>query len=256
MENKTVEAMKSYFGLEDRVAIITGGAYGIGEATAFMLSNFGAKLALLDIDERQVQYVATSICDQGGVAIAVPCDVTDENAVAFAVKKTMDTYGKIDILVNNAGGGGHGKTLEEMNLTEWDRLIKLNLTSAYILSMAVIPHMKREMRGKICNISSGSGVIGDISDVHYAASKAGMIGMTKEMAWELAPYHINVNALGTGLTDTRMSRASLWEEKVASLRWYRAGTPYDQAAAITFLVSDAADYITGQTLCPNGGAWM
>ena len=106
-----------------------------------------------------------------------------------------------------------------------------------MFSMAVLPYMKEKKHGKICNVSSGSGIIGDNTDVHYASAKAGLIGMTKEMATELMPFQINVNALGTGLT-------------------HRVGEPKDQAAAITYLVSEAAEYLTGQVICPNGGAWM
>lgn len=125
-----------------------------------------------------------------------------------------------------------------------------------MFSMAVLPYMKEKKHGKICNVSSGSGIIGDNTDVHYASAKAGLIGMTKEMATELMPFQINVNALGTGLTDTRMSRRSYWEQKKNSISWHRVGEPKDQAAAITYLVSEAAEYLTGQVICPNGGAWM
>lgn len=256
MTDRGIKAMQKYFGLEQKVAIITGSGNGIGEATARLLSDFGAKVVLCDIEEDRIVEIASELKGTGGEALPIKCDVTSEYQINLAVRKTMETYGTIDILVNNAGGGGHGKTLGDMSLEEWNRLLLLNLTSAYMFSMAVIPLFKKKMAGKICNVSSGAGIIGDMTDVHYAATKAGMIGMTKEMAWELSKYRINVNALGTGLTDTRMSRASMWEEKTEPLLWYRAGRPYDQAAVIAFMVSDAAEYLTGQTICPNGGAWM
>ncbi len=256
MRNEQYERMNKYFGLDGKVAIVTGAGNGIGEGIAKMLSGFGAKVAVCDIEVESAERVAQEIRDDGGEAIAVACDVREETSINAAVLSVAEKYGTINILVNNAGGGGHGKTLEDMSLSEWNRLMTLNLTSAYIFSMAVIPYMKKNMSGKIVNVSSGAGITGDFTDVHYVATKAGMIGMTKEMANELMKYHINVNALGTGLTDTRMSRASYWEEKENSIPWYRVGTPYDQAAAVTFLVSDAAEYVTGQTLCPNGGAWM
>lgn len=256
MKEKMFEEMKNYFSLEDKVAIVTGSGNGIGERTAKMLASFGAKVVICDVETENAERVAAEIVSEGGEAMAVVCDVRSEESILNAVKTTVEKYKTVDILVNNAGGGGHGKTLEDMSLSEWNRLVTLNLTSAYIFSMAVLPYMKEQMSGKIINVSSGSGIIGDFTDVHYAATKAGMIGMTKEMACEMTKYHVNVNALGTGLTDTRMSRASYWEEKTNSIPWYRVGTPYDQAAAIVFLASKAADYITGQTLCPNGGAWM
>ena len=146
--------------------------------------------------------------------------------------------------------------LEDMTYPEWDRLIKLNLTSSYMFTMEVLPYMIKQQRGKICNVSSGAGIVGDFSDPHYAASKAGLLGLTKEMARELAKHHINVNAIGTGLTDTRMSRYNNWEYKTNDILWPRVGVPEDQAYAIVFLVSEAAEYMTGQIICPNGGAWM
>lgn len=179
-----------------------------------------------------------------------------QEQIERAVEEVAAQLGSIDILVNNAAGFGGGKTLDQVDLKEWDRLIHLNLTSAYMFSMAVLPYMKEKKHGKICNVSSGSGIIGDNTDVHYASAKAGLIGMTKEMATELMPFQINVNALGTGLTDTRMSRRSYWEQKKNSISWHRVGEPKDQAAAITYLVSEAAEYLTGQVICPNGGAWM
>ena len=122
----------------------------------------------------------------------------------------------------------------------------------------VLPYMIRKQHGKICMVSSGAAFGYDFSDPHYAAAKAGLLGLAKELSQELAPHRINVNALGTGLTDTRMAHlpGRSWEDETKGLPWYRVGTPEDQAAAIVFLVSEAAEYITGQVLCPNGGAWM
>ena len=132
----------------------------------------------------------------------------------------------------------------------------LDLTSAYIFSKEVLPYMRRRGRGKIVNISSGSGIIGDATDIHYATAKAGLIGMTKAMAQQVANDRINVNALGVGPTDTRMSRRRGLEEQLSDILWYRVAQPEDQANAVAFLVSDEAEYITGQVICPNGGAWM
>ena len=256
MTEKSWNATLDYFRLEGQVAIVTGAGNGIGEATAKMLAALGARVAVCDIEEDRAEIVVKDICEAGGTAMPLICNVGSEEQIAEAVREVLDEYGAIDILVNNAAGFGGGKALDEVDLAEWSRLIHLNLTSAYMFSMAVIPHMKEKKHGKICNVSSGSGIIGDNTDVHYAAAKAGLIGMTKEMATELMPYRINVNALGTGLTDTRMSRRSYWEEKKNSISWHRVGEPKDQAAAIVYLVSEAAEYLTGQVICPNGGAWM
>lgn len=256
MTDKIWNATLDYFGLEGQVAIVTGAGNGIGAATANMLADLGARVMVCDLEEASARQIAKGILDRGGHAVASACDVGQQKDIEQTVAATVDSFGGIDILVNNAAGCGGGKTLDHMDLKEWERLLHLNLTSAYLFSMAVIPYMKEKKHGKICNVSSGAGIIGDISDPHYAASKAGLIGLTKEMAIELAPYHININALGTGLTDTRMSRKSLWNEKTKALRWYRVGTPKDQASAIVYLVSEAAEYLTGQIICPNGGAWM
>ena len=245
------------FDLTGKVAIVTGGSRGLGVELATSMAEYGADIALMAGNVEKMKKVAADITEKTGrKVIWVKVNIGDEESVKAAVQTVMDEYGKIDILVNNAAGFGGGKTLDQVDLKEWDRLIHLNLTSAYMFSMAVLPYMKEKKHGKICNVSSGSGIIGDNTDVHYASAKAGLIGMTKEMATELMPFQINVNALGTGLTDTRMSRRSYWEQKKNSISWHRVGEPKDQAAAITYLVSEAAEYLTGQVICPNGGAWM
>jgi NAD(P)-dependent dehydrogenase (short-subunit alcohol dehydrogenase family) len=221
-----------------------------------MLADLGANVTVCDIEGDSAVKVAEEIKAREGSAIAVTCDVTVLEDIKNCIAKTVEAFGTVDILVNNAAGMGGGKMIEDMTYPEWDRLIKLNLTSAYMFTMEALPYMIEKQHGKIVNVSSGAGVVGDFSDPHYAAAKAGLLGLTKEMAQELAKYRINVNALGTGLTDTRMARVRPWEEETKGLLWYRAGKPEDQAAAIVYMVSEAAEYLTGQTICPNGGAWM
>ena len=184
--------------------------------------------------------------------------MTKLEEIKETIKKTVETFGNVDILVNNAAGFGGGKTFDVMTYEEWDRLIRINLTGAYMFTNEVLPYMVKKQHGKICMVSSGAALGYDFSDPHYAASKAGMIGLAKELSQELAKHRINVNVLGTGLTDTRMAHlpGRSWEDETKGLPWYRVGTPKDQASAIVFLVSEAAEYITGQVLCPNGGAWM
>ncbi len=184
--------------------------------------------------------------------------MTKLDEIRDTIQKTVQAFGNVDILVNNAAGFGGGKTFDQMTYEEWDRLIRINLTGAYMFTNEVLPYMVKKCHGKICMVSSGAAMGYDFSDPHYAASKAGMIGLAKELSQELAKYRININALGTGLTDTRMAHlpGRSWEDETKGLPWYRVGTPEDQAAAIVFLVSEAAEYITGQVLCPNGGAWM
>ncbi|WHH61259.1 SDR family oxidoreductase [Petroclostridium sp. X23] len=245
-----------YYSLAGRAAIVTGAGHGIGRAAAIRLAELGAKVTVCDIDGESAEAVAKEIIEQGQRAIASKCNVCFLEDIQKTVVQTADAFGRVDILVNNAAGGGGGMQLSEVGYKEWDRLILLDLTSAYMFSKEALPYMMEQNYGKIVNISSGAGIVGDGTDIHYATAKAGLIGMTKSMAQQVAKYHINVNALGVGLTDTRMSRRRGLEEQIPSILWPRIGKPEDQANAIAFLVSDAAEYITGQVVCPNGGSWM
>lgn len=256
MNERIAKTQFDYFGLEGKTAIVTGSGNGIGRATAIMLANLGANVTVCDIESESTNSVTKEIINNGGKAIGIRCDVCQLEDIRNTIAKTIEEFGDIDILINNAAGCGGGKTIDDMTYEEWNRLIQLNLTSAYMFTMEVLPYMKAKMHGKIVMVSSGAGIVGDFSDPHYAASKAGMIGLAKELAHELANYRINVNVLGTGLTDTRMARIRPWEKETEGLLWHRAGVPEDQAAAIAYMVSESADYLTGQVICPNGGAWM
>lgn len=258
MEERVQKAMFDYFRLEGQAAIVTGSGNGIGRATAIMLADLGARVMVCDIEGDSAKKVAEEIGGRGGTALYNRCDVTNLEEIRDTIGKTAEAFGGVDILVNNAAGFGGGKTFDMMTYEEWDRLIRINLTGAYMFTNEVLPYMVKKQHGKICMVSSGAALGYDFSDPHYAASKAGMIGLAKELSQELAKHRINVNALGTGLTDTRMAHlpGRSWEDETKGLPWHRVGTPEDQAAAIVFLVSEAAEYITGQVLCPNGGAWM
>jgi 3-oxoacyl-[acyl-carrier protein] reductase len=258
MKEKTRAAMFDYFKLEGKTAIVTGSGNGIGRATAIMLADLGSNVVVCDIEGDRAKAVSEEINQSGGRSIHTLCDVRKLEDIRNTISEAINRFGDIDILVNNAAGCGGGITFDRMNYDEWDRLISLNLTSAYRFTNEVLPFMVKKQSGKICMVSSGAALGYDFSDPHYAASKAGMIGLAKELAQELAKYRINVNVLGTGLTDTRMAHSPdrSWEDETKGLIWHRAGLPEDQAAAIVYLVSAAADYVTGQVLCPNGGAWM
>lgn len=258
MEERVQRATYDYFRLEGQAAVVTGSGNGIGRATAIMLADLGARVMVCDIEKDSARKVADEIAARGGEAVWNKCDVTNLEEIRDTVRKTAEAFGSIDILVNNAAGFGGGKTFDQMTYEEWDRLIRINLTGTYMFTNEVLPFMIKKQHGKICMVSSGAALGYDFSDPHYAASKAGMIGLAKELSQELAKHRINVNVLGTGLTDTRMAHlpGRSWEDETKGLLWYRVGTPEDQASAIVFLVSEAAEYITGQVLCPNGGAWM
>lgn len=258
MKDSTLKAQFDYFGLEGQTAIVTGSGNGIGKATAIMLAKLGANVMVCDLEEDSAKKTVDEIKELGGNAIYSKCDIAVLDSIKATIKKTVEQYGNIDILVNNAGGFGGGKTFDKMTYDEWDRLVNINLTGTYMFTNEVLPYMIEKEHGKICMVSSGAALGYDFSDPHYAATKAGIIGLAKELSQELAKYKININALGTGLTDTRMAHlpGRSWEDETKGLLWHRVGTPEDQAAAIVFLVSEAAEYITGQVLCPNGGAWM
>lgn len=258
VEERIEKATFDYFRLKGQSAVVTGSGNGIGRAAAIMLADLGARVMVCDIEADSACRVAREITARGGEAVWNRCDVTSLDQIRDTVRKTAEAFGTIDILVNNAAGFGGGKTFDKMTYEEWDRLIRINLTGTYMFTNEVLPFMIEKQHGKICMVSSGAALGYDFSDPHYAASKAGMIGLAKELAQELARHRINVNVLGTGLTDTRMAHlpGRSWEDETRGLPWYRVGTPQDQASAIVFLVSEAAEYITGQVLCPNGGAWM
>lgn len=258
MDEKVLKGQFDFFRLSGQTAIVTGAGNGIGRATAKILASLGTNVMVCDIEEESAKKVVEEITADGGNAIYNRCDITSLDEIRDTIDKTVKTYGNIDILVNNAAGFGGGKRFNDMTYDEWDRLIRINLTGTYAFTNEVLPYMIEKQHGKICMVSSGSAFGYDFSDPHYAASKAGVLGLVKELSQELAPHRININAIGAGLTDTRMAHlpGRSWEDETNGIPWYRVGTPEDQASAIVFLVSEAAEYITGQVLCPNGGAWM
>lgn len=258
MNERIMRATFDYFKLEGKTAIVTGSGNGIGKAAATMIANLGGNVVVCDIEKDSAKAVSEEINLSGGSSIYSVCDVTKLEDIRKTIQETIDRFGDIDILINNAAGCGGGITFDKMNYGEWERLIRLNLTSAYVFTNEVLPYMIKKQSGKICMVSSGAAFGYDFSDPHYAASKAGVMGLGKELAQELAKHRINVNVVAPGLTDTRMAHSPdrSWEDETKGLIWHRAGLPEDQAAAIVYLVSAAADYMTGQVLCPNGGAWM
>jgi len=215
--------------LRDRVAIVTGAARGIGKAVVLTFIREGAKVALIDIDQKQ-----------GGNAIAIPCDITKSKEIYKTVEKVEKTFGRIDILVNNAGIIRRG-TIETVTEEDWDRVIEVNLKGTFNCSKAVAEIMKQQRYGKIVNVSSIAGKMGDITSAPgYGPSKAGIDALTKTLARQLAPYGINVNAVSPHAIETEMS--AQWSEErrkeiIASIPLGRLGKPEDVAEAVLFLVS-------------------
>lgn len=242
--------------LKNRVAIVTGAGKGIGAVIARVLYNEGAKVALWDVDLGLVKKVAQTLNPQGSCILSLGVDVTNEPSVQEAVRKVVEQFQRIDILVNNAGISIH-RPIEEMTVEIFDKVIGVNLKGTFICCKAVTPIMKKQSYGKIINISSLGARTGRPGvGVNYAASKAGVIGITQTLARELGPNGIYVNAICPGpiLTDQTMQYP---KEVFAAWNAGRAiqkdGYPEDVADAVVFLASDRSDWVTGVSLDVNGG---
>jgi len=242
--------------LAGKVAIVTGAGRGIGAAIARLLAARGAWVAVNDIDTVSTNSTASSICEAGGSAKAFPGDASNSSDVGAIVKAVLDQNGRLDLLVNNAGIGGTGKFLADLTEEEWTRMIQINLGSVFLMCHASVPHLIKQGVGRIINLSSMFGLSGAAGSTHYSASKAGIIGLSKSLARELAPQRITVNVVAPGVIDTPMFRARGVEPTPPWLLWPRIGQPEDIAQTVAFLASDEAEFITGQVISPNGGGWM
>lgn len=243
--------------LAGKTAIITGAASGIGLATARRLAVAGADVAIWDLNEQGAQTAAQALAGEGHRAIASRVDVSRRGEVEAAVRQVRDRFGPVGILVNNAGMSAFTPFME-ISEELWDRVMTVNLKSLLICTQAVLPDMLGKGWGRIINVSSSSAQSGAARMVHYAASKGGVIGFTKALAQELAPTGITVNNVPPGFVDTPMLRAELKDrvdQIAAASPMKRPGRPEDMAAAIAFLASEEAGYITGHTLSVNGGRY-
>ncbi len=245
--------------LKDRVAIITGGARGIGKAIGSAFVREGAKVCLVDVDKGILETAKNEIQKSREEIIAFACDITKSAEVKAAVNQVQKAFGRIDILVNNAGIIRRG-TIETVTEEDWDRVIEVNLKGTFNCCKAVVEIMKQQGYGKIVNVSSIAGKMGDITSAPgYGPSKAGVDALTKTLARQLATYGINVNAVSPHAIETEMS--AQWSEErrkeiIASIPLGRLGKPEDVAEAVLFLASDDASFITGEILDVNGGALM
>jgi 3-oxoacyl-[acyl-carrier protein] reductase len=244
--------------LEGRVALVTGASQGIGHACALALAQEGASIAVAARNQQKLQELVGQITAAGGQAAAFVMDVADEEQVKAGIKSALGQFGKIDILVNNAGIT-RDQLLMRMKRADWDAVLNTNLTSAYLCMQQVIGSMLKQRWGRIINITSVFGQIGQAGQVNYSASKAGLIGLTMAMAREVASRNITCNAVAPGFIETSMTAALSDEFKqnaVKTIPLGRVGSPEDIAGAVRFLASDEAAYITGHVLNVNGGLLM
>ena len=243
---------------ENRTAIVTGGGQGIGKAIVLDLAAEGVNVVAADIDPESAQSSAAEAMEKGVRSLGARVDVADPGSVEAMVQQVSREFEAVDYLVNNAGIT-RDSLLMRMGDDAWGAVIDTNLTGTYLCSRAVVRLMMKQKFGRIVNITSVVGVMGNAGQTNYAASKAGMIGFTKSLAREVASRGITVNAVAPGFIQTAMTDVlpeKAREELVALIPNGRLGIPEDVASAVRFLVSDEASYITGQVLHVNGGMYM
>lgn len=243
--------------LENKVAIVTGGGRGLGQAFCLRMAGEGAKVVVADIMEQEAQQTAAEIRAKGGSAISIKVDVTDEVGTIRMAEETIKKFGRIDALVNNAAYyyGIARKPFYEISSEEWDRAMSVNVKGTWLCCKAVFPQMKTQKKGKIINLSSDTVFAPTKGMIHYVVSKAAIIGVTRVLAGELGQHGICVNAIAPGFTDTPASRtiASVEKFDVSSIPLGRVGLPEDVVGSVIFLASDDSDFISGQTIIIDGG---
>ena len=241
--------------LKDQVALITGSARGIGRAIAEMFAKEGAIVIISDINAEMAAKTSQELVASGFQSSSFPCNVTDSKSVEEMVDKILDKYGRIDILVNNAGITKDNLLLR-MNESDWDAVLNINLKGVFICTKTIVKHMMKARKGKIINIASIIGIVGNAGQANYSASKAGIIGFTKSIAKEFSSRNITSNAVAPGyiqsdMTDKLNEKAK--EEIFKTIPLGKLGTPQDVAGVCLFLASAKADYITGQVIVVDGG---
>ena len=244
--------------LEGRVALVTGASQGIGHGCALALARAGASVAVAARNQPKLDELVAEITSAGGKAAAFVMDVAEEEQVKAGIKAALAQFGKIDILVNNAGIT-RDQLVMRMKRADWDSVLNTNLTSAYLCIQNVIPSMLKQRWGRIINITSIFGQMGQAGQANYAASKAGLIGLTMAIAREVASRSITCNAVAPGFIETNMTAALSEEFKqnaVKQIPLGRVGKSEDVASAVSFLASEEASDLTGHVLNVNGGMLM
>ena len=246
------------FSLSGKVALVTGASQGIGRATLIALAEAGARVAAAARNATKLKEAAEAVAAAGGEALAIPMDVADAEQVKAGFRQTLERFGRLDILVNNAGIARDALALR-MKPEDWEGVLRTNLTGAMLCIQQALAPMVRQRSGRIINVSSVVAQTGNPGQANYVAAKAGLIGLTKAIAVEVASRNITVNAVAPGFIATQMTDSlpqKLKDELVARIPLGRLGTDRDVAAAIVFLASDEAGYITGHVLAVNGGLAM
>jgi 3-oxoacyl-[acyl-carrier protein] reductase len=246
------------FSLNGKAVLVTGASQGIGRDTALTLAEAGAKVALAARNEEKLSALAQEIAGKGGEALVVKMDVAEGEQVKAGFKAVLEKFGKLDILVNNAAITRDGLAMR-MKADDWDAVIRTNLTGAHLCIQQALATMMRARFGRIINIASVVAQMGNAGQANYVAAKAGLIGLTKAIAMEIASRNVTVNAVAPGFIETPMTDVlpdKVKEELKARIPLGRMGTGRDVAAAIVFLASDEAAYITGHVLDVNGGLYL
>jgi 3-oxoacyl-[acyl-carrier protein] reductase len=246
------------FSLKDKVAVVTGASQGIGRETSLVLAAAGAKVAVAARNEEKLKALVSEIVAAGGTALAVKMDVADAEQVKSGFKQVIEKFGRLDILVNNAAITRDGLAVR-MKVEDWEAVLRTNLTGAHLCIQQALPTMMRARAGRIINLASVVAQTGNAGQANYVAAKAGLIGLTKAIAIEIASRNITVNAVAPGFIETPMTEElgdKVKEELKTRIPLGRMGSARDVAAAIVFLASDEAAYITGHVLDVNGGMYL
>jgi 3-oxoacyl-[acyl-carrier protein] reductase len=252
--------LKPTLRLANKFVVVTGAGQGLGKAYAMALAKEGASVAIGDINRESAKRAAEEIQQSGGKSLSIELDVSDEKSVNNAMNSVAKEFGSIDVLINNAALQPRRKSFAEISVQEWDRMMDVNLKGSWLTAKAAFPFMQKRGKGKIINVTSTLAIKGGSGELHYAASKAGVIALTRTLAQELGPYNISVNAIGPGLTATETTEQNYDRavfDRVTSIRCFkRVEHPSDVVGTVLFLCSDESDFITGQTIIVSGGDYF